>query len=276
MILFVTKTKQAFSQLLNVAFLDLVRRKLVKQIDSQSFTLVSKDTPYEHEVYLIDWMFNQIGDKGTLHIDQLKKYVEKEENAIKFQQDIKHWSNLIQLEISKNELEEILPFPRVGAIILEIFLPIFVLVFGINEMFGAMTILILLNVIAGLIMIFYRPKTVKGMMIQKDWNQFVDKYVYKLDMHMNQLTDDERARAYLYSFAINQPEVDQRNESLIKGIDLSRISRLDPAYFLIFTREAEQYFRDAYETSRIYYMRSSSSSAGRGGVGGGGGGSGAF
>src|SRR5699024_5846220 len=184
--------------------------------------------------YLIDWMFNQIGDKGTLHIDQLKKYVEKEENAIKFQQDIKHWSNLIQLEISKNELEEILPFPRVGAIILEIFLPIFVLVFGINEMFGAMTILILLNVIAGLIIILYRSKTVRGMMMQKDWNQFVDKYVYKLDMHMNQLTDDERARAYLYSFAINQPEVDQRNESLIKGIDLSRISRLDPAYFLIF------------------------------------------
>src|SRR5690625_6292936 len=49
-VLFISKTKHAFSQLLTVAFLDLIRRGLVRQIDKETFTLLSKDTAYDHEV----------------------------------------------------------------------------------------------------------------------------------------------------------------------------------------------------------------------------------
>jgi len=90
------------------------------------------------------------------------------------------------------------------------------------------------------------------------------------------MTEDERERAYLYSFSIQNKQVDQINEQMSKDVSFTKVSTLYSAYFLIFTKEARQYFQGAYERSRLHYISSTASSARRDGVRGGGGGAGAF
>lgn len=276
MILFMSKTKQVFSQMLTVAFLDLIRRRLVRQIDSKTFSLISKETPYDHEIFLMNWLFEKVGKKGTLHISQLEAYVDEEKTAIEFQQDIGRWEDLIKLEISKHELRDVMSIPRVLAMVLEVFLPIFIIVFALHGLFGYMALALIFNLISTFILILYKPKTAQGIILERDWKQFVEKYIHEGDIYLPEITEEERARAYLYSFALQNERLDQLNEKLAKDFELGRLSSLDSSYYLIFTKEATQYFQEAYERSRVHYMTSTASGARGGGVGGGGGGAGAF
>lgn len=64
------------------------------------------------------------------------------ESAIEFQQDIGSWEDLLNLEISKHELHDILSTSRVLAMILEVFLPIFIIIYALHDLFRYMGIAI--------------------------------------------------------------------------------------------------------------------------------------
>lgn len=273
---FVSELKYGYSQLLTVTFFDLIRRGYIRQIDKESFALVSRDTPYEQEVFFLDWLFERLGKQGEIQIDQLESYVEDEERAIEFQQDLTKWRKLLDLELSRYGVRREISLPRILAMFLEFFLTIFIVLFVLHDLLGHMGLAFVFSFISTIILIFYKPKTAKGINLQLEWDQFVQKYLEEGDLYLSRLPEDERARAYLYSFALSYEELEETNEQQVKSFPNRKVKELDPSYYFIFTKEIRQHFQTSFTRSRPHYLYSSKSRARGGGVGGGGGGAGAF
>lgn len=268
-----------YSELIGVALLDLVRQGYVRQTDEEAFEVVHKDAELEHERFLIDWLFYKVDKEGVFTIEALKDYANNEESADLYQEDYTRWLNLVRKEIKESELtKDVLNF-KIGLAVMATMLVgagiLYMLYDLIIPMWGSFALAILYGTFAA----FYRPKTVKGKKVERDWEQFLQKYLQFEDQDWASLQDDEQRRAFLYSAGAKHDKIKDKNNEWLNR-ELEKVyDATDPMYFLVSSMIFTDYFRSAY-TSAAEASSSGLSptnfTGGGGGIGGSGGGSGAF
>lgn len=268
-----------YSELMGVALLDLVRQGYVTQKDESTFEVVHKDAKLEHEQFLIDWLFYKVGKDGVFTEEALKEYANNKLYAGLYQADYRQWRNLLREEINENELnKDVLNF-KIGLGVIAILLVgagiQYILYELIIPMFGSFALAILYGTFAA----SYRPKTAKGKKLERDWRQFLQKYLQFEDKDWTSLQDDEQRRAFLYSAGAKQHQIKEKNNEFLNREPEKVYDATDPMYFLLFSTMFTGYFSSAH-TSAAETSSSGSSpttfTGGGGGIGGSGGGSGAF
>lgn len=277
-IFYATRTGFANVQVLTAALLDLVRKKVVKQTDQDAFEVIHQHPEYEHEKHLVDWLFYKVGQDGVFSVNDLEEYAKDSSSASTYQQDYHTWRKLVQDEVQQNELYERYPRLKVGLGMLGVILIPLTILYAVHDLFLYMFLAGGLFVSLILFIFSFRPRTVKGVKIQRDWNEFIEKYVEFEDKDWEDLHDDEQKRAYLYSFGVNDKRVQDKNEWFLNREPNIVYADPNPMYFLLFASIANNHFHDAHTTSAASSTPSGTGmiSGGGGGVGGGGGGSGAF
>src|SRR5699024_10758198 len=60
--IFYKKSNILTPEVLSAALMDLIRKRYVEELEEETFKVVNRETTHEHELLLIQWLFDEIGD----------------------------------------------------------------------------------------------------------------------------------------------------------------------------------------------------------------------
>lgn len=266
-------------QSMAAALLDLVRKKMVKQVSNEKFQLINQAGALPHESILIEWLFEKIGQNGEFSFSDLEAYSNNKKNFEKFSGFQMKWGEAVRNEVTEHNFYEDKSKFKLFLGLLSIVLVPFLFMFPMYGLFAWFVVTLVL--FGGIIvyLIAYRPKNMEGLQIYHEWLMFKTSYKALTPDEWKKWSEDDQMRAYIYGLGMGDKGMKRQNEDLI--------SALAPPYFndsagfypySIFSfgdvgPNASAQFESANDS--IGSGSSSSSSSG-GGTGGGGGGSGAF
>ncbi|MEH7235103.1 DUF2207 domain-containing protein [Bacillus sp. JJ1562] len=262
------------------ALLDLVRKKLVRQVSDEEFQLVDQARALPHERILIEWLFEKIGQNGEFSFSDLTTYSTDKKNSEKYSGFQMKWGEAVRNEVKEHHLFEDKSKFKLFLGLSSIVLVPFSFLFPMYDLF--VWFILTLILFGGIIvyLIAYRPKNIEGLRIYHEWLLFKDSYkTLSLDEWKN-WSEDDQMRAYIYGLGIGDKGMMRQNEDLIFA--LNKPYRYESAGFYPYSvysfgyvgPNASAQFESANES--IGSGSTSSSSSSGGGTGGGGGGSGAF
>ncbi|MDF2521365.1 MAG: hypothetical protein K0R84_1993 [Clostridia bacterium] len=137
---------------ITATLLDLVRRKLLelKANDLDEYIFIKTKTYNkvelsEHEIFLINWLVDEIGDGSKISINQLKEYTKETKNAQSFKAKYDAWVELIKQEADSMQFFD--NNSRAGVLL-------GVITGLIGLVFGAVTLILHENIPGFLILLF--------------------------------------------------------------------------------------------------------------------------
>ncbi|MFD1708121.1 DUF2207 domain-containing protein [Siminovitchia sediminis] len=255
------------------ALMDLVRQGYVKQTGEGRFMLGYRMAREDHEQQLISLLFDQMGSNHSFSVDDLERFMKKEENHRIYTEETTKWKMAVQKEIKQQELfrKRIkIRWMTAAASIIPFFC---IIIFAGYELYLWMTLSIFLFLLSLLFSIFYKPLSEKGIRMKEEWKRLNDEFDQMKNEQWNRYSQDDRMRAMIYSLGIHGANLKQFE---IWEQKVPAASASDMAYFPIFWPALSNSFAAADEQASQSFTSQSGSPSSGGGVGGGGGGSGAF
>ncbi|PFG15022.1 DUF2207 domain-containing protein [Bacillus sp. es.036] len=243
------------------SLLELVRKGNIKKVSDEEFELVSRETDFRHETRLMEWLFDEIADDTTFHVDDLDSYVKEKKNHEKFQGSFSAWKEAVRREVKQNNLTEKAGKIRwiSGLSALLSFTSIFL--FAYHSLFLWMFAVVLLFLFFLIFAVAYRPLNEKGRRIMETLTPL------KLSDEWKSWDEDEQVPAFLYQIGAGK-----------RKMSASFATSSQSNEWMIYLLLAET-FQSGFEKADHQTAVSAAGTAGGGGgsgAGGGGGGSGAF
>ena len=279
-ILFTNHNYLPQGQSMAAGLLDLVRKKMVRQVNDEKFQLMNQAGALPHESLLIEWLFEKIGRNGEFSFTDLEDYANNKKNSDSYSSFQMKWGEAVRNEVKERHLYEDKSKFKLFLGLLSIILVPFLILFPMYELFSWFVLDLIL--FGGIIiyLIAYRPKNQEGLRIYHEWFLFKMSYKTLSADEWKKWSEDDQMRGYIYGLGMGDKEMKKQNENLISAITKPYYNNSAGFYpysvasFGYVGPNASAHFESANES--IGSGSSSSSSAGGGGTGGGGGGSGAF
>src|SRR5699024_6256154 len=70
--IFYKKSNIVTPEVLSAALMDLIRKRYVEELEEETFKVVNRETTHEHELLLIQWLFDEIGDGNEFTIKDIE------------------------------------------------------------------------------------------------------------------------------------------------------------------------------------------------------------
>ncbi|MEH7382665.1 DUF2207 domain-containing protein [Bacillus sp. JJ1533] len=267
-------------QSMAAALLDLVRKKMVRQVSDEKFQLVNQSGALLHESILMEWLFEKIGRNGVFDLSDLETYSKNKKNSEKYTSFQMKWGEAVRNEVKEHQLYEDKSKFKLFLGLLSIVLVPFLFLFPMYELF---TWFVLTLILFGGIIIYliaYRPKNSEGLRIFHEWLMFRESYKALSHDEWKKWSDDDQMRAYIYGLGGGDKGMMKQNEDLIFALNKPYYGESVGFYpFSVYSLgyvgpNASAQFESANES--IGSGSSVGGSSSGGGTGGGGGGSGAF
>lgn len=252
---------------------------LKKKKNKRDFKLIKKDLVVndllEHEIDLLDWIFNVIGDgssTSTIDIDNYRK-----KSPMKFNKELASWQDKVRNEVKKRGYYDDRRY-TFGTITL--FLFIFSLIMGIvaivfNSLYGiALIVLSVLILIYSIIL--YCRKSNKGYIQYKMWKDFKKDMERQKDISKDYNIKIPKDKTLIYALALGLPM--KSIDGIRENISETYTSTHWIYWYFLYNKRGGSSFEDSLNSS--FYgagtSTSTSSSIGSGGgfSSGGGGGAG--
>ncbi len=261
-----------YGEMLTVGLMDLVRKGNVEVRDDETYHLVDRQTDHEHERKLLDLLFGKIGSGAEFTFKRLEIYAENADHQKQLQEELAQYAQLIRQEIDAHQLfDKQLKLRWFTGLVSLLLVPVAIFLI-IYELYMWLAISFALLLVLLTFAFLFQPKTPKGYLIKKEWNDFKERF---LEMESNgwyRLSEADKERALIFSAGLNDEKLKGKSKTFIQTGDEDEDGTL-LFLLLMMSTTANSEFGSVVETSA--HSSSSSSSSGTG-VGGGGGGSGAF
>src|SRR5690625_1099662 len=72
--IFYKKSNIVTPEVLSAALMDLIRKGYVEELEEETFKVVKRETTHKHELLLIQWLFDEIGDGNEFTIKDIENY----------------------------------------------------------------------------------------------------------------------------------------------------------------------------------------------------------
>ncbi|KIL51408.1 hypothetical protein KP77_09200 [Jeotgalibacillus alimentarius] len=256
---------------LSAALLDLVRKGKVVQVTEREFRVVSRYSLLDHELILIQWLFDEIGNGETFTVDELEIYAAEESNQQTYRKYEADWRAAIKEEVTSHDLMKNVKKQRVLILAVSSLLTPFLILFPLFELLPGLFFTILLLGAAVMFAFSYHPRTLEGMMVKREWHHIKENPVQET------WTKDEQMRVYLYGLGTQDEKISGPVEKKFAGATPAfSPNTLDIATIMLLSTAISPGFSAANVSAAGSGAASGVSIGSAGGVGGGGGGSGAF
>lgn len=273
--IFFMKQNYVQPEVLSAALMDLVRKGYLEETKDESFTVINRNPSYNHERFLIDWLFDKIGDGNVFKVEDLNTYIEDEKNQETYQEDYAEWQKAVKAEQADYDLFSKNAKIRLTAGVIALLIIPLIIFLGVYELYFYMFVGIILSIAFLAFAAVFKTLTVTGARIKRDWKSFESKYSEVADDEWEEMNTDEQKRAFIYGVGVKDKKIDKANKVLLNKYPTGQIPASNPMYTLLFLTTINTSFSKADETSAASIASTGSAGAGAG-VGGGGGGSGAF
>ncbi|GGC77872.1 hypothetical protein GCM10007216_05500 [Thalassobacillus devorans] len=254
---------QVTTKAVTPALLELVRKGHIEKLSEKEFRVVNRGTEFDHESRLIHWLFDEIGQDGKFHVDDLEVYTKKKDNHERYRKDFNAWRESVRREFRQHKLYETNTKPRwMAGIAAFVTLP-FMIVFPVFGVFSWMIAAFVLFAFFLIFAIGYQPLTIEGQRIKQELQPL------KLGERWKQWEEEDQIPALLYQVGMGKRNLTSQPSGAFAG------SGNDWVIFMLLAATMQSSFQGADKHASVSAATGGMGSAG-GGVGGGGGGSGAF
>ncbi|WP_347862478.1 DUF2207 domain-containing protein [Salimicrobium sp. PL1-032A] len=254
---------QITTPMVTSSLLEMVRKGYVEKVSEKEFRVVHRNTDHDHEIRMIEWLFDEVGQEGTFHIEDLEVYLQEDENLERYQESFHSWSEAVKRERKQHHLYEKNTKTRwvAGMAALAIF-P-FIIIFPLNGVQGWMAGAIALFAYFALFAVVYSPYTIEGQRLNQELKPL------KAGDQWKDWEEKDQITVFLYQIGAGKrkPDVD---------LPTSAVTANDLVLFMILAGSLNHSFEEANQHTSVAASAGAGVAGGGGGVGGGGGGSGAF
>lgn len=257
---------------ISASIMELLRKGHIRQLEEDHFELINRKTEHPHEATLLRLLFDNIGDGHEFKLGDVEEFIKNEDNHETYNNALVEWDKSIGEEVKAKGLYEKHHGMRstVGAMS-AIFIALAIYT-GIYELFPWMAASIVLALAAFAFAVGYSPITFEGHSIRHNWRRLKAAMENLPEEQWNQLTWDEKQRAYAYLLG-SDPKTAERKAAVFTSAE----PVADGSSFMMNPVFMTAIFVSASTTTSASASASGMIGAGSGaGVSGGGGGSGAF
>src|SRR5699024_1662425 len=221
--IFYKKSNIVTPEVLSAALMDLIRKGYVEELEEETFKVVNRETTHKHELLLIQWLFDEIGDGNEFTIKDIENYTAVKKNQKTYQKKFLEWQKAVQKEETSHNLfvQNIKLRVITGIIGLLIIQGIIYIAFSIFLSIGYL-----------LFTAFYKTRTILGEKISRDWQVFQDKYPEMTDEDWTELTTNDQKRAFIYGVGIKNRKIEKTNENMLTRFSEERFTISSPVYYL--------------------------------------------
>ncbi|SDJ62712.1 DUF2207 domain-containing protein [Salimicrobium halophilum] len=254
---------QVTTPMITSSLLELVRKGCVEKVSDKEFRVVHRNTDYDHETDMIEWLFDEVGQEGTFHIEDLEVYLQEEENLERYQESFHSWSEAVKKERKQHHLYEKNTKARWVAGLAALAILPFIIIFPFYGVQGWMVGAIVLFAYFALFAGVYSPYTIEGQRLNQELKPL------KAGDQWKDWEEKDQITAFLYQIGAGKrkPDVD---------LPTSAVTANDLVLFMILAGSLNHSFEEANQHTSAAASAGTGVAGGGGGVGGGGGGSGAF
>src|SRR5699024_8788937 len=151
------------------------RKRYVEELEEETFKVVNRETTHEHELLLIQWLFDEIGDGNEFTIKDIENYTAVKKNQKTNQKKLLEWQKADQKEETyHNILVQNIKLRVITGIISLLIIPRIIYI-AIYDLLLYMAFSIFLSIGYLLFAAFYKTRTILGEKISRDWQVFQDK-----------------------------------------------------------------------------------------------------
>ncbi|SFE75682.1 DUF2207 domain-containing protein [Alteribacillus iranensis] len=247
---------------LTASFLDLVKKGNIEKQSENVFHLNNRNTDYDHERHLLDWMFGRIGSEDdTLHVKDIEAYTKEKKNQVQYRNDFHQWREAVKREYKQYKLYTDFTAPRWIAgftVLAALPISIFLAYYGVLWSIAAFVLTLYFVGFA----LAYRPLTIQGHMLKTKLQTLT------LGDQWKKWDSEDSIPAFLYQAGMGKRDVfKEPARSAASG---------DWMMFLLIGSMLHPTLQEADRQAVATAATSTGGGGGGAGVGGGGGGSGAF
>lgn len=234
--------------------------------DSTGYIFIKNDTNpsnlMEHEGYLLNWFFNDIGDGERVSTDDIDYYRRK--NPRKFNKSQTDWQKIVRNELSQREFYDTgsKKYAIIGLIISLVLITVSVISLVFGGLFGIGLLVISIILLIYSIYLFQR-KSDKGYIQYRLWKDF-KKDSSKIDVEDLGLSTD-LSLIYLIALGLAMKELDNYRQS----IGMNYYPMYWGYYYFLMNSKGGSSFEDNFNKS--FYGSTATSTASSSSFGGGGG-----
>lgn len=257
---------------MSAAILDLMRKGKIRQLSEDHFALADRNTDHPHEAVLIGLLFDTIGDGQEFTLEQVEIYTKNEINHEDYNAATAEWNKEVRAEVLAHDFyEKHIGLRWAVGIMSAVFIGL-AIVSGIYGLLPWMALSITLAMLALGFAIGYSPITQEGHRVRYEWRSMKTAMEQLPNEQWEQLTMDEKQRAYAYLLGSDQKTAERKANAFTAAEPANDVSGFAMNPILM-----TAVFVSASTTTSSSASASGGGIAGTGGgVGGGGGGSGAF
>lgn len=257
---------------MSAAILDLMRKRKIRQLSEDHFALADRNTDHPHEAVLIGLLFDTIGDGQEFTLEQVEIYTKNEINHEDYNAATAEWNKEVRAEVLAHDFyEKHIGLRWAVGIMSAVFIGL-AIVSGIYGLLPWMALSITLAMLALGFAIGYSPITQEGHRVRYEWRSMKTAMEQLPSEQWEQLTMDEKQRAYAYLLGSDQKTAERKANAFTAAEPANDVSGFAMNPILM-----TAVFVSASTTTSSSASASGGGIAGTGGgVGGGGGGSGAF
>ncbi|WP_054708742.1 DUF2207 domain-containing protein [Bacillus sp. JCM 19041] len=220
--------------------------------------------------------FYQDWKRRAFHIFRFRSYLEDKKNHDKFQADFETWKKEVLHELKQNNLRERKGMMRTLIGLSSLSLIPYAITLGIHQLFLWMALAIVFALALVMIALFYHPRTINGIKFHSQWKGILKYYRGMNKKDWQQLSDDEKLRATIYTLGYNHATVKSKHKQLGDSLSSSQNSMIAPLILIALTTNEHLTHATRTASASGAVVDGSSPGGGGAGAGGSGGGSGGF
>src|SRR5690625_6973417 len=96
--IFYKKSNIVTPEVLSAALMDLIRKGYVEELEEETFKVVNRETTHKHELLLIQWLFDEIGDGNEFTIKDIENYTAVKKNQKTYQKKFRSEEHTSELQ----------------------------------------------------------------------------------------------------------------------------------------------------------------------------------
>lgn len=209
------------------AFMELIRKRMIREISEGKYELVSRDVDHPHEEMLLSLLFERVNyGAPVFQLNDLSYFIEYQTNDLTFLEAHNAWRKEVKREVRLAPVFDTNSRLRSWLIAISLLSGSVATACSMAGWIGHSAAAWTISFIAIIVAIFYKTRSSFGHQQKEAWQAFrnsFDTFGNFNEPNWNHFSEQDRLRAYAFAIGAQDPHAEERLDAEWHSLGLSRV-----------------------------------------------------
>ncbi|MCG3087995.1 DUF2207 family protein [Sporosarcina cyprini] len=209
------------------AFMELIRKGIIREISEGQYELISRDVDHPHEELLLSLLFERVNyGAPVFQLNDLTYFIEYQTNDLLFLEAHNAWRKEVKREVHLSRVFDTIPMLRSWLIAISLISGTMATACGMGGWVGHSAAAWTISSISMVVAILYKTRSSFGHQQVEAWHAFrnsFDTFGNFNETLWNQFSEQDRFRAYAFAIGAQDQHAEERLDAEWHRLGLSEV-----------------------------------------------------